>query len=142
MAGVWLPIRRGDCAANTAGVAEGDHAIGDIVIDETARADDDITADRNPGKDDAVSAKPYVASDTDRKRDLEILIPKPRVQWVQRSIKRAVRADEDVISEYDPARIDQNAVVVQKEVFTDFDIEPESAEQVRFDIKLFTRFTE
>lgn len=142
VAGVWHSIRRGDCAANTTGVSKGDNAVGDIVIDETARADDDIATDDHPGKDDTVSAKPNVASDADGKRDLEILIPKSGVQWVQRGVKRAVRADEHVISEHDLARINQNAVVVHKEVLADLDIEPESAGQVWLNVKLFTRFSE
>ncbi|MPM67683.1 hypothetical protein SDC9_114607 [bioreactor metagenome] len=141
MAGIWFPICRCNRSSHLAGVAKGDHAIRDVVIDETARAYDDVAADRDTGKNNAVSAKPNIAADMNRQCDLEILIPKRGVQRVQRRIKRAVRPDEDVISKYDFSGIDKNAVVVHEEILANLDIEPEPAEQVWLNIKPRARFS-
>ena len=142
MAGVWFAIRFCDRAANPAGVAKGDDAVGDIMVDEAACADHDVATDRDTRQDDAIAAKPNITANVNRKRGLEVLISQRGVQRVQRGVKRAVRADEHIVPKHDFSGIDENTVVVQKEILANFDIVPEPAEQVWFNIKVFTGFSE
>lgn len=121
-------------------VSDGDAIGGDIFDDDASAADDGIVADRHARHDLRAAADPNVVSDCDGGGGFEPPIAQLRVDGVLRGIESANRTDEDVVAEGDGRAVENDGVVIGKEVVSDADIVAVIAPKRRHDEERFSRF--
>ncbi len=120
-------------------VPDGDAIGGDIFDDDASAADDGIVADGHARHDLRAAADPHVISDGDWGGGFAPPIAQLRVDGVLSGIESAIRTDEDVVAEGDGRAIENDGVVIGKEVVSEADIIAVIAPKRRHDEERFPR---
>lgn len=112
----------GDGSDHAAGIAHGYGVVGDVVHHYGATANDYVGADGDTGHHLHTATYPYIVAHGDGVGILEALVAALGVDGVAGSVEAAVGGYEDVVAKGDLGGIEDDGVVVGKEVFAYLDV--------------------
>lgn len=128
-------------ADHPAGIACGNHSGWNILCYDTAAANDDIAANGDTWQDLYSAAEPHIVADRDRTGIFQTLIAAFGVNRMSGGIKAAVWSNEHVVSKGHLCTIENDTVMVGKEVFTDFNVIAIVTPERRYDGKCSSGFS-
>lgn len=108
----------------------------DVMHDYTACANRDIVANCHARADRHVPAEPDVVTDFHGSGEFNAAFAFVRINRVVRGIDVNPRGDEGMVADLDPGAIENHAIEVHVEVFTDRDVQTIVAPEGGFDLKL------
>ena len=125
-----------DLANHVAGIAEGEHIVRDVFRDDGACADHDVVTDRHSRHDTDISTDPDIVPDRDIDPVLISGVPCLRMKRVSCGAEHDIRSAHDIVPDGDLAHVQNDKVVVSKEILPDRDVVSIIAEERRLDAEV------
>src|SRR5262245_11910542 len=110
-----------DLTNHTAGISGSKDAVWNIPSNDAPRTDNSSGANARAGKDERPATDPNIRADRDWFPEL-LLATELGVQWVHGRQNLNTRTKESEISNLDRADIEHDAVEIEKDAFTEFDM--------------------
>lgn len=124
-----------DWADHFAGIADCHRVARDVFDDHAPSADHNITADRDSGHHLNSATNPHIVPDRDRVGILKSLISALRIDRMTCRVESAVRRNEYIVPKRHFCTVQNDQIVVGKEILTDLNMIPVIAEKRRQNVK-------